>query len=568
MTLLRLEIEDFGLIARAAVELSPAFTVFSGETGSGKTMLLGALDFVLGARVSPDVVRTGAQRARVTLEVECDAALRDAFVRDGFEIDEGEPAIFARELHVSGRSSARLCGVAATSAQVRAYGERLLETIGQHQAQRLLSNGYQGELLDAFAGEEALARRAAVAHNFERVNALERASREEAAAAGRLAAERDDARFALAEIDDVAPVVGEDEALRDRRNYLANLERIAGALGVAHEALAESDGCAIETLGSAASALRPVARFGASFGMLADTLTALQSDANEAATALTRERERVELDAGELERATARLDRLERVKKKYGGSLEAVLAARTRFAETLERAATHDDRERERAAELAQARAKFTDDAAALSTLRETAVRRLERRLDCELAALAMPAARFSVALTPLAEPGAAGRERVEFRLSPNPGEPLRGLERAASGGELSRVLLAIIVVLAGERPAGAMVFDEIDAGIGGATASAVGLRLASLGFMAQILCVTHLAQIAAWADRHYALRKSVDGDATSIDVIALNEPHAVLAEIARMLSGSSARVALQHAAALVREAAARKAALTASDGS
>jgi DNA repair protein RecN (Recombination protein N) len=555
----RLEIEDFALIARASLEFSDGFTVCSGETGSGKTMLLGALAFVLGERSSADVVRAGATRARVTLEVEPDDALRARLAAEGFDGDEGEAALFSREMLAGGKSSARINGRLATSAQLRAFGERLVDAIGQHEAQRLLAPAYQCDVLDAFAGAAALEARRTVATAYERVGNLERGLRELTDDVGRALAELEFARFALREIEEAAPAFGEDEALRERRDYLVNVERIRGVLGSAHEALTAGESSAVDALGAAAAALASVARLAPSLAALAERLAGLQSDAVDAAVTLARELEATDFDAAELEAATARLDLLERLKRKYGGSLQAVNDARTRFAETIAREDSREEREAELRAGLREAHATLSQAAGELGAQRRSAARALEKRVAAELAGLAMPAATFAVTLEPLAEPGPGGGESVAFALSPNPGEPARSLARAASGGELSRVLLALVVVLAGRRERTALIFDEIDAGIGGATATAVGVRLGALAERTQVLCVTHLAQIASWADRHYVLRKRERRGTTLVELVALDEREAVLEEIARMLSGSPAGVALEHAEALVREARGRK---------
>jgi DNA repair protein RecN (Recombination protein N) len=554
----RLEIEEFALIARASLEFGDGFTVFTGETGSGKTMLLGALSFVLGDRTSADVVRAGAVRARVALEVEVDAALRERLADAGLDA-ESETAIFLREMLASGKSTARINGTLVTAAQLRELGETLLERVGQHEHQRLLARGYQLDVLDAFAGAEALARRAALTGAYERALTLDAALRDLTDDAGRALAELEFARFAAAEIDDVAPVPGEDETLRERRDYLANVEKIAAALARAHAALADAEGSALETIGAAAADLAEIARFAPDLSTLAATLAALQSDASDAAVAIAREVDRAEFDPQELETVTARLDQLDRLKKKYGGTTDAVLATRARFGEAIASDTTRDERQAELEASLRAARADVDRLASELSALRATAARLLEERVAAELAGLAMPAARFAVALEPLPKPGPNGSESVEFALSANPGEPVRPLARAASGGELSRVLLAIVVVLADRRERTALVFDEIDAGIGGAAAGAVGVRISMLAARAQVLCVTHLAQIASWADRHYALRKTERAGTTTIEVVPLDERGAELEEIARMLSGSSKGVALEHAQALVRQARSQK---------
>ena len=557
--LARLEIEDFSLIERATLEFADGFTVCSGETGSGKTMLLGALAFVLGERSSVDVVRGGATRTRVTLEVEPGDALRERLASEGFDAEDGEAAILSRELAANGKSSARVNGRLATAAQLRTIGETLVEQIGQHEQQRLLSGVYQLDALDAFAGPDAAARRTAVRGAYERAATLEATLAERDTDAGRALAELEFARYAAAEIGDAEPRPGEDEVLRDRRDYLANVERIAAALFSAHAAVGDGDGAAVESLGAAATAVAAVARFSPELERIAASLAALQSDATDAAVAIARQLETTEFDAGELENATARLDLLEKLKKKYGGSIEAVLATRARHVETVERETTRDERDAALRAERDAAREALAREATALAGLRARAARELETRVAAELAGLAMPAARFAVVLEPLAEPGPNGTERALFALSPNPGEPLRPIARAASGGELSRVLLALVAVLADRRDTTALVFDEIDAGVGGATASAVGVRLGALARSAQVLCVTHLAQIASWADRHYVLRKRARRGTTVVELVALDDARAILEEIARMLSGSAADVALDHAETLVREARASK---------
>ncbi len=556
MRLSRLEIEDFALIARASLDFSDGFTVCSGETGSGKTMLLGSLAFVLGERSSADIVRAGAPRARVTLALDVDAALRARLDADGFEADD-DVAILVREMLPTGKSSARINGRLATSGQLRAIGDVVLEAVGQHEQQRLLSRPYQLDVLDAYAGAVAL--RGAVRDAYERVTNADAALADLTDNVGRALAELEFARFAAREIDDVAVVLDEDARVRERRDYLINVEKIAAALASAHEALAGADGGATDALGAAAASLAGVARFGATLEGLAERLAAVQSDANDVAIALARELDGTELDAGELEAATARLGLLDSLKKKYGGSIAAVLESRTRFEETIAREDARDDREASLRAARDAARADLAREAGVLTQARCEAAAALEVRVASELAVLAMPAARFCAVLESLADVGPGGAEGVEFALSPNPGEPLRPLARAASGGELSRVLLALVVVLADRRERTALVFDEIDAGIGGATASAVGARIGALARASQVLCVTHLAQIASWADRHYALRKRERDGTTIVELVELDQKRAVLEEIARMLAGDTADVALEHAETLVRDVRGKK---------
>jgi DNA repair protein RecN (Recombination protein N) len=551
MLLLRATIDDFGLIAHAEVEFSTGLTVFSGETGSGKTMLLGALRFALGERIDTEMIRGGAARARVVLEIAPDEALRARMAEAGFVLADDDDAIVSRELLASGRSQARINGIAASASQLRALGASLVDIVGQHDAQRLLSPAFALEIVDRFAGPDAAEDRTAVGRLFvETQTAREQLSALQADD-GRALAQLEFARFAAAEIDEAGLEEREDERLRERRDTLANAERIVAALSSASAAL-EGEGGAADALGIATAALSGVARYGQAIAALGEATAALQSEINDIAARLARESEAVEADPAELETIVARLDRLDRLKKKYGGSLGAVLEARAGFAALIEGDASRDERIAVLERDAARLAAQLEARTATLSAKRHAAARALETQVAGELAALAMPAARFSVALELLDRSGPGGAERAEFRLAPNPGEPERAIAKSASGGELSRVLLALIVVIADRRDRTALVFDEIDAGIGGATATAVGLRLGRLARGTQIVVVTHLAQIASWADVHYALRKHDVRGATVIELESLGARQARLEEIARMLSGAASPVSLKHAATLV----------------
>lgn len=547
--LLRLRIDGVGLIARADVEFGDAFTAFTGETGSGKTMLLGALDAALGGRVERDLIR--AEGLRVALEIAPDGALLDVLEAMGIATAEDDDVVIVREISAAGRSQARVNGIPVSASQLRALGAAVVDTVRQGEAQRLLEPAFARDVLDRFAGEAASALRARIAEGYERRHRL-REERDALAAGGeRAAAEREFARFAVAEIAAAAPADGEDDALRERRDVLAGAERIAAALAAARAALEDERG-AVDALGDAAHALNGIGRFGAAFAALAQSAGALQADAGALAAELARALDDVERDPNEFERVGERLDVLESLKKKYGPTIAAVLAARERFADALERDGGRDERLAALSSELDALEAALERDARELHAVRAAAVAGCEGCVAAELRALAMPAARFGVALEPLGEILAHGSDRVEFRFSANPGEPERPLARIASGGERSRVLLALVVALAGGRDARTFVFDEIDAGIGGATAVAVGARLKRLAASAQVVCVTHLAQIASWADTHYALRKFDADGVTTIEVVPLDEEADRLAEIARMLSGDTKRISLEHAATLV----------------
>ncbi|HEX3456654.1 MAG TPA: DNA repair protein RecN [Candidatus Baltobacteraceae bacterium] len=552
----RLEIEDYGLIARADVEFADGATIFTGETGSGKTMLLGALEFALGARAGSDIVRRGSRKASVTVIFEPDETLRARLAQAGFELDDGEAGSIAREVNESGRSTLRINGRPSAAAYAREIGDAIAEIVGQHEAQRLLSPGYHLELLDRFAGEKALrlGNEVAAAHaRLERAReALDRLATEEDAARQRY----DDAVFAVREIDDAKLEPGEVERSNERRGYLDNVERIATALSGAREALAGEEGGATASLGAASAALSAVAKFGGDLREMAERIATLQGEAGDLTAEVARALEAAEYDPAELEALNARLERLERLQRKYGDSLEGVLAYAERARGSVDEYENRDRLLAQRRAEVEAATHELERAAAALSALRRKAARTLSERVRGEFGEIALGSGRFEISFEALAQIGARGAERVDFLFAANAGEPARALARVASGGELSRVLLALVVALAQARDAGgALVFDEIDAGIGGATATAVGARVGELAEREQVVCVTHLAQLATWADRHYVLDKIERKNETTIAVRELRSAKEREAEIARMLSGEPHEIAVRHARALLQAA-------------
>jgi DNA repair protein RecN (Recombination protein N) len=550
----RLEIENVGLIARAEIAFADGATIFTGETGSGKTMLLGALGFVLGSRVGADIVRRGSSKAAVTLTFDPDRALRERLAADGFELDPGEEASIAREMSENGRSSVRVNGRAATAAYVREIADAVAEIVGQHEAQRLVSPAYHRDLLDRFSGEAAMAARGEVARlhahaenlrgELERVQADERAAH----------AQYENACYVAREIEQANAQPGEDERLEQRRRYLDNVERIAAALQTAHDALADEDRGATGSLGAASAALSHVATMSDPLRAFLQQASALQSEANDLAAALARELAATEFDSAELEAINARLDLLDRIKRKYGGSIERALETMHDAAAVCEEYEGRGRRTAELAAAVAAAAGELGAAAAKLTELRKKASKALAKRMAHEFADLALAAGRFDVSIEPAERIGPDGAERVEFLFAANAGEPLRPLAKIASGGELSRLLLALVVALAGARgSSSALVFDEIDAGVGGATATAVGARIGQLANGTQVLCVTHLAQIATWAGRHYVLDKTESKGETVISVREIAGAAQREAEIARMLSGESHDAAINHARALLQ---------------
>jgi DNA repair protein RecN (Recombination protein N) len=551
----RLEIENYGLIARAAVEFAQGATIFTGETGSGKTMLLGALDFALGARAVPDAVRRGARGAVVTISFEPNDSLRARLEADGFELDPGEEASIVREITEAGRSSVRVNGRPSTAGYVRDIGDAIAELVGQHEAQRLLSPAYHLELLDRFAGNATLALRDSLGAAYARAQAaaqsLERLTGDERAARERY----DEALFVTREIEDAQLDPAQLEQLRERRAYLDNVERIAVALGAAHEALTLNDSAATQGLGTAAAALTGIATFGEGLREMAQRAVTLQTEASELGADVARELDSTEFESGELEAINLRLALIERLQRRYGGTIDEVIERARRARATVEEFENRDDLLERLRAEADAATRELESLAQSLTKARQKAAGALGKRVVAEFGEIALGSGRFDVDLQRLERAGPLGADRVEFLFAANAGEAARPIARVASGGELSRVLLALVVALARSRNSfEALIFDEIDAGIGGATATAVGVRLGELARQGQVVCVTHLAQIATWAERHYVLDKLERGGETTIAVRELDGRKEREAEIARMLSGETHDVALRHARALLKK--------------
>lgn len=556
--LTRLSIEEFGLIPGAEIYLADGATMFTGETGSGKTMVLGALGFVLGERANAEMVRAGAGAARVTLEVLASAPLRERLNDDGFALDEDENAFFSRELTEGGKSTVRINGRPATAAYVREVGQQVADIVGQHEAQRLLSPAYHRAILDRFGGDKIAAARGEVAAHYAGVRSLEAEWR--AIFEGEAQALRtfQFAQFALEEIIQAVLEPGEDTTLSERRRYLNNAERIASALRNAHDALAGEELSASESVRSALAAFLPVADLGGTLEEMAAGLAGVQGEINDLAASISREMDRSEFNAHELETINERFETIDRLKKKYGGTIEAVLASAQDFEATMRSFSSREEARRILELSIAAENQALVGAAATLRQLRKDAAAELERRVCAELAELALASGRFAVSFVQRSEIGPDGDQNMAFTFAANSGQELNELARVASGGELSRVLLALVIVT-GKPQASALIFDEIDAGIGGATAAAVGMRLGRLASQNQVVCVTHLAALATWADRHYVLKKREGKGVTTISIAELRTPADRTAEVARMLSGDARGVALQHATALLRETDAKR---------
>jgi DNA repair protein RecN (Recombination protein N) len=549
--LAELRIRDLGVIDDARLEVSAGLNVLTGETGAGKTMVVDALALLLGGRADPGAVRAGRPAALVEgrLQTGDDAQVAAALATAGVDDEEGE-VVVARQVLVEGRSRAQLQGRMATVAAVADVVRPLVEVHGQHEFQDLLRPGVQRDLLDRYAGEAVLGPRAAFAAGWRRLRAVTRELDELVARAREREREIDLLRHQLDEIAAAQVRVGEEAELAAEAERLANAEALQQSAALAHQLLEDDeDAGAATALGAAARAVHGPGAHDRALGELAERAQSLAAEVGDLASSLRAYAEGVLVDPGRLEEVNVRMALLRDLERKYGDDEEAVLAFAGKAAARLAELEGGTLRSEALEAEAAELRRDLAGTGAALTAARQQAADRLGEALRAELADLAMPSARVEVAVEQdpdddgLEVDGRClaatedGLDRVDIRLAAHPGAPLRPLGRAASGGELSRVMLALRVVLAGVDRTPTLVFDEVDAGVGGRTAAAVGRRLAQLARRHQVLVVTHLPQIAAHADRHFTVEKHSAEGTTSTDVRLLDDAGRV-GELSRMLAG------------------------------
>lgn len=559
-----LHVRDFALLEDVRVEFGPGLNVLTGETGAGKSMLVDALGAVLGHRTPSDVVRAGAGCARVAavFDVGRLPRVRAAVDELGLPWEDGN-LVLVRE--VGGRARAYVNGEPTTVGVLRRLGTVLAEIHGQHEGQRLLEPATHRELLDAFGGDALLARRARVEERFARWRALREELRALDVGERERAQRVDLLRFQVSEIDAVRPRPGELEELVAFRTRLLNAERLRECLSAAYHALYGDEGGARDRVGRAAALLRQAAAWDASVAPVGEALEAVEAQLDDLAREVRAAAERVEGDPARLDEVESRLAAVRALLRKYGDTVEAVLDYRERAARELEALEHADTRRADLAERLRAAEVELSAAVEELSKARVAAARQLEKAILRHLHDLAMPAARFRVQLEAEEDPDGLpvggrslrvapwGADRVEFLLSTNPGEPPRPLHRVASGGELSRVMLALRTVLARADPPVVMVFDEVDSGVGGRTGHVIGAKLSELAGVCQVLCVTHLPQIAALAHHHLAIRKVTERGRTRT-VVEVLDREARVEEIARMLSGPSPTdTARRHARELLK---------------
>jgi len=545
-----LAIRDFVIAERIELETGAGFGVLTGETGAGKSILVDAIELLVGARYTTAVVREGAEKAELSAEFEVaqGGPLAAWLTEQGLEGDEGV-VILRRAIDREGRSRSFINGRAATLAQLREAGEWLVDIHGQHAHQSLLRAAGQRELLDAYAGAEELVTGCVAAWRaWQRLEALAREAEQRFALR---AAERAELEEKVADLRKLGLRAGEWDELSSAQRRLAHGSALLAGAQSSLEALAEAEGASLPALAAVASRLRSLSEHDERLKPIVDLLVSAEAQAGEAVRELRQYASRVDLDPAAMRATEQRLDALHAAARKYRVRPEELprLAAESseRLAE-LDLAASPETLKRE----VATARGAYQAAAEKLSAKRAGAARALSRAVTAQMQTLAMKDGRLSVALRPLENPAASGLETVEFEVSAHPSLPLRPLAQVASGGELSRLSLAIHLVAAKNAPVATLVFDEVDAGIGGAVAETVGRALHSIGRDRQVLCVTHLPQVAAQADAHWSVTRASGRGRVSTQVAKLARA-ARVEEIARMLGGAEITATTRkHAAELL----------------
>ncbi|MGZ4487674.1 MAG: DNA repair protein RecN [Nocardioides sp.] len=575
-----IRIGSLGVIDSSTLELGPGLTVITGETGAGKTMIVTALGLLLGGRSDSGAVRSGARTARVEGVVRVGelTSFAASVEESGGEVED-DRVVLARNVSAEGRSRAFVGGASVPVSQLAALAEPLVAVHGQSDQHRLLQPRAQRDALDRFGGERTAALAATYSGLFARLQETERELEEVVGTARDRAREADLLRFGLAEIEAVSPEPGEDAALAQEETRLGFADTLRMAAEQAREALSseQDQPDALATTSAARTLLDGVREHDAEAGELADRLAEVTYLLSDVAADVASYAARVDTDPARLSVVSERRAALTALTRKYGDTIDEVLAWAQQSATRLLDLDGTDERIEQLRGEQQDLRARLAEAAAALSAARTASASALAEQVSEELTLLAMPHARLTISVTQHQVPdadatragargplrvgkrwlryAASGVDEVELLLAANTGSDPRPLAKGASGGELSRVMLALEVALAGTSPVPTFVFDEVDAGVGGAAAVEIGRRLAQLARSAQVLVVTHLPQVAAYADRHVVVEKSSDGTVTSSGLTVLDD-EARERELSRMMAGlSDSDTALAHARELLEVA-------------
>jgi len=536
--LVNLQVRDFAIVDRIAVEFEPGMTVLTGETGAGKSILVDALGLVLGERGGSKLVRSGAKRAEFSAEFDLSGLPRTRAWLEEQALDEDDQCLLRRVVNSDGRSRAFINGNAVPVQQLKTLGEMLIDIHGQHFHQSLGRRAIQRDLLDHYGGLQALREQTADAFTqwrslLERLEALQSADADRASRVDLLT-------FQLQEIESLDAQPGEYSELQAEAQRLANSGRLAEGVAAALDGLSDNDtGNVASMLASAERALQSLVEFDEELSPVVELLDTAGIQVAEASDSLRRYGDSIDMDPGRQDLVEQRLDSMQSIARKHRVEPGDLPDLRTRLSAELDELTHAEERGRELEQEAQDAEDAFRDLAGELSRLRKISARKFASAVSDAMAGLGMPGGKFEIALEPLAAgtERASGLDDIEFLISANPGQPAMPLSKVASGGELSRMSLSIQVIASDGSTIPTMVFDEVDSGVGGGVAEMVGRRLAEVARDRQVLCVTHLPQVASLANHHIRISKVTDGKATRTGAHVLDQEERV-DELARMLGG------------------------------
>ncbi|MDO4493278.1 MAG: DNA repair protein RecN [Clostridia bacterium] len=557
----RIEIRHIALIDHAVLEFDNGLTVFSGETGAGKSILIESFGFVLGERAGRDLIRTGEQKASVeaTFAVSDNDPCRTVLEENELWPEDGELVLY-RELSQSGKNVCRINGVLVGTAVLKAVGDMLIDIHGQHQHQSLLSVPAHIGFLDAYAGGKVAALKEETAKHFAAYRKAEKELRECETDARERARKCDLYAYQLEEIRRAELKSGEEEELTEERDRLRHAETILQCLNESAETVT-GDGGVLPALNNARKQLDRIATFGKNYASLSEKLGDIYYQLEDIGYTLRDELDGFSFEPDALDTVEERLELYVSMKRKYGDTVEEIAAYAERIASEYEALSNTEVRTENLKKQMNKALSEYAKAADALSKLRKNAAKQLETDIPRELSDLGMRGAVFTVNFAvPEGEiPSATGRDKVEFMLSANRGEPSRPLAKVASGGELSRIMLALKKTLANADGIPTMVFDEIDTGVSGAIGTAIARKMCDIAGQHQVFCITHLAQIAAYADHHFLIEKHQEGERTYSNAVCLSDAQRE-AEVARIMDGGADDpIALTHAKQIIASARAEK---------
>jgi len=547
-----LSIKNFAIIDSLHISFGRGLNILTGETGAGKSIIIDAVNLVLGGRASVDLIRSGAEEASVEALFDVSALPAIAAALAESEMDAGDELLLKRIISRSGKNRIFINGSLATLASLAEIACKLINIYGQHESQTLLKIDNHLQMLDSYASLHGIKSEFVVTYRScrkirERLATLENGARD-------AEKQKDLLAYQLDEIGKAALLPGEDEDLERELNLLLHSEKLLIKTQSAYELLYGAEASALGVIGEVKGAMTEAAAIDATLQPLCETVASVFLQLDDAALSLRDYSSRLESDPLRIQAVQDRLDLIRKLKKKYGATIEEILSAAETIARELAALTDADLSRSELDAEAERLQALMRQQGAKLSAGRTGAAQRLRKALETEVHQLAMKHASFVVKIDPLSEPRESGYEKVEFLFSPNPGEEPKPLAKIASGGELSRIMLAM-KQLHPESDVPTLVFDEVDTGIGGATSSMVGKKLKSVAFGQQVLCITHLPQVAVYADSHYLVAKEIASGRTHTALTLLSSEEQI-DEIARMLGGITVTgKSREHAAEMIAAA-------------